>query len=189
MTVVASKFERQENDLYETEAWATRAFCRYFPVAGMKLWEPAAGGHKMADVLREFGGSVITSDIAYYGREHDHMLDFLRDPRPVDLGSVDGIVTNPPYGPRNILATRFVEQALAHCPGLVAMLLTAKFDSGKTRSHLFANNHRFVGKIVLTDRIQWFESDTDGTEDHAWFIWQSERSLPFPSLFYASSDL
>ncbi len=185
MTVVASAFERRPNDLYETEAWATEAFIRFFPVRGSKLWEPAAGNHKMADVLREHGSSVFTSDITTYERQHDAEFDFLSAREGHDV--FDEIVTNPPYGKGNRVAVKFAEKALQRCAGTVGLLLTAKFDSGKTRRHLFADNPRFVAKIVLLDRIQWFEGDNKGTEDHAWYVWGPRPLLRMPpQLLYAA---
>jgi hypothetical protein len=171
MTVVASNYARKENDLYQTEPWATEALLRHFPVRGLTVWEPAAGNHLMADVLKEHGATyVLTSDIVTYDRDHDETFDFLKravdwSPRP------QALITNPPYGKGNRDAVRFAELALERCSGLVALLLTAKFDFGKTRRHLFADNPRFWAKIALVDRIQWFPGDTTGTEDHAWYVW------------------
>lgn len=171
MTVVASNYERKTNDLYETEEWATTAFLRHFSMRGLTVWEPAAGGHKIADVLRAHGATVRTSDITIYGREHDAIFDFLVD-RPHQEPEIDAIVTNPPYGKGNRDAVRFARLALERCDGWVALLLTAKFDFGKTRADLFAKNVRFEAKIALVDRIQWFPGDSSGTEDHAWFVWR-----------------
>jgi hypothetical protein len=58
MTVVASNYARAANDLYQTEPWATEALLRHFPVFGVTVWEPAAGNHLMADVLRERGAKT-----------------------------------------------------------------------------------------------------------------------------------
>ena len=54
---------------------------------------------------------------------------------------------------------------------VIVLLLTAKFDFGKTRADLFRDNPRFTAKIALVDRIQWFPGDSSGTEDHAWYVW------------------
>lgn len=184
MTVVASGYERRANDLYETEAWATRAFTDRFPVEGMAVWEPAAGNHKMAFALRDAGAQVWTSDIVTYDHPHDQVFDFLSDRDDYDV--FDCIVTNPPYGKQNRDAVKFASRALERCAGTVALLLTAKFDSGKTRKRLFADNPRFVAKIVLLDRIQWFEGDGSGTEDHAWYVWGPKPLLRTPpQLLYA----
>jgi hypothetical protein len=167
MTVVASAYARKENDLYQTEPWATRALLRHLSVVGKTVWEPAAGNHLLADVLREAGAKVRTSDIATYDRQHDAIFDFLID-RP---HSVNAIITNPPYGKGNRDAAQFARLSLERCKGWVALLLTAKFDFGKTRVDLFGRNPRFIAKIALLDRIQWFSGETTGTEDHAWYIW------------------
>ncbi len=179
MTVVASKFERQANDLYETEAWATRALLAHYPVAGITAWEPAAGNHKIADVLIEHGAKVTTSDIARYTRDHTMMMDFLQNGGIYPV--CDAIITNPPFGKGNRDAVKFAELALDRCKGMVALLLTAKFDFGKTRKHLFQNNKRFASKIALLDRIQWFPSAMNGTEDHAWFVWGPEGQVNQPA--------
>jgi hypothetical protein len=170
MTVVASNYVRAENDLYQTEPWATEALLRNFPVSErMRVWEPAAGNHLMADVLSEHGAHVLTSDIKVYDRDHDSIFDFLDG--EASLTAAQYIITNPPYGKGNRQAVKFAEKALDRCAGTVALLLTAKFDFGKTRRHLFADNPRFIAKINLIDRIQWFPGDSSGTEDHAWYVW------------------
>ena len=168
MTVTASNYARAANDLYQTEPWATEVLLRHFPVAGLTVWEPAADNHMMADVLREHGASVTTSDLVTYDREHDVERDFFIDHGPTDFGA---IITNPPYGKGNRDAVRFAERALERCDGMVALLLTAKFDFGKTRRHLFQDNRRFLAKIALLDRISWAGNGETGTEDHAWYVW------------------
>lgn len=178
MTVVASKYARAENDLYQTEPWATEALLRNFPLNGRSVWEPAAGNHLMVDVLKEHGASAFSSDIATYDRDHDAQYDFLGTQLPHWPARYDAIITNPPYGKGNRDAVKFAEKALERCSGLVALLLTAKFDFGKTRRHLFADNPRFIAKIHLVDRIQWFEGATTGTEDHAWYVWGGKPTTP-----------
>jgi hypothetical protein len=188
MTVVASKFERKLNDLYSTEKWATEALLRHVNVEGKTVWEPAAGNHLMADVLREAGAIVCTSDIVIYDRPHDFMVDFFVPGAERLLRGQEGqqaIITNPPYGKGNRDAVRFAELALDRCNGLVALLLTAKFDFGKTRQHLFRDNPRFAAKIALVDRIQWFPGATTGTEDHCWLVWGPAAGAPYvPQMFW-----
>lgn len=189
MTVVASNYARKENDLYQTEPWATEALLRHFPVSGMRVWEPAAGNHLMADVLRENGAYVRTSDIATYDREHNEIVDFLTFEASAALWCPDAIITNPPYGKGNRDAVKFAERSLLFCPDIVALLLTAKFDFGKTRSHLFRDNPRFLAKIALVDRIQWFPGDNSGTEDHCWLIWGPASGAPYtPRLIWEGRD-
>lgn len=184
MTVVASGYERKHLDLYETEPWATEALLRHLPVVGKVVWEPAAGNHMMADVFRANGATVRTSDIARYERDHDEIVDFLNFEASAALLCPDAIITNPPYGKGNRDAVRWAERCLLFCPGHVALLLTAKFDFGKTRRHLFADCDRFMAKIALLDRIQWFPGETSGTEDHAWYVWGPVGETHVPRLYW-----
>lgn len=187
MTVVASKYARAENDLYQTEPWVTEALLRHFPVDGLDVWEPAAGNHLMADVLREQAKSVITSDIVRYDRDHDHIYNFLKPKGGWPYS--DAIITNPPYGKGNRDARLFAEYALTRCKGLVALLLTAKFDFGKTRHHLFRDNPRFMAKINLVDRISWTLDGTTGTEDHCWLVWGPATGAPYaPRLYWEGKE-
>lgn len=184
MTVVRSNFPPVKNQLYETEAWATEAILRQMPsIAGRTIWEPAAGNHKIADVLRRHGAKVLTSDIETYDHPHDEIFNFLSDGQSA-CELCDDIFTNPPYGSGNRTAAQFAKKALERCPGYVALLLTAKFDFGKTRLHLFRDNPRFMKKIALTDRIQWFPGDTSGTEDHAWYVWGPAGIHQYATLAY-----
>lgn len=187
MTVVASNYARKENDLYQTEPWATEALLRHFPVHGLTVLEPAAGNHLIADVLKEYGATVITSDIVTYDREHDHLFDFLSDSDAYEVHNA--IITNPPYGKSNRDAVKFARLALERCNGLVALLLTAKFDFGKTRADLFRDNPRFWTKIALVDRIQWFPGDTSGTEDHAWYVWGPKGGVYSPRILWEGREL
>lgn len=187
MTVTASNYARAENDLYQTEPWATEALLRRFPVKHTLVWEPAAGNHLLADVLRDKGAKVFTSDIAVYDRVHDEKFDFLKGAWMGSNGFFDALITNPPYGKCNRDAVRFAELALERCDGLVALLLTAKFDFGKTRRHLFADNKRFRAKIALLDRISWAMNDETGTEDHAWYVWDKPSDLA-PEMFWEGRE-
>lgn len=187
MTVVASNYARKDNDLYQTEPWATEALLRHFPVGRDSwVWEPAAGNHLIADVLLERGATVTRSDIVTYDREHDEILNFFVPgwPDTAFCPPYSHIITNPPYGKGNRDAVKFATLALERCTGVVALLLTAKFDFGSTRTHLFRDNQRFAAKIVLMDRIQWFPGAHGGTEDHAWYVWQREPRSCAPFIIY-----
>ncbi|QIW87621.1 S-adenosyl-L-methionine-dependent methyltransferase [Agrobacterium phage OLIVR4] len=183
MTVVKSKYELKENELYPTETWVSHALFRHIPVAGLYVWEPAAGNHKIADECRRYGARVYTSDIAVYDREHDFVIDFFMMNDPT-LG-FDMIFTNPPYGAQNRTAARFARHALELCDGWVILVLTAKFDSGSSRHDLFRDNPRWHAKIVLTDRISWEGNGKTGTEDHAIFAWRPKwAEVKQPVLIY-----
>jgi len=131
VTVVASGYARAENDLYQTEPWVTRALLWHFPATGMIVWEPAAGNHMMADVLKAQAKYVRTSDLVTYDRAHDFEHDFFGyADNPARGHRLDALITNPPYGKGNRQAVKFCERALDVCGCMVALLLTAKFDFG-----------------------------------------------------------
>lgn len=186
MTVTASNYARKENEFYETEPWVVEALLRVMKDIKGAVWEPAAGNHAIANVLKSHRHKVITSDIATYDVQHDFCCDFFEISKKTKCTT---IITNPPYGKGNRTASRFAEHALELCDGWIALLLTAKFDFGKTRQNLFKNNRRFYGKIALLDRISWTGDGSTGTEDHAWYVWSPSVVFDrpyFPTLFYQS---
>lgn len=135
----------------------------------------------------------------------------LDSPEPVDFlecrvlpdPSVRGIITNPPYDD----AEQFCRHALELTRpfmGWVAMLLRVNFDSAKTRADLFARCPAWAKKIVLTERIVWFEgpvpckrcgatgiiagskckscrgkgeAEHQPSENHAWYVWDWRHQL------------
>ncbi len=196
MTVTKSDYKETENHLYETDYWGTLALLRRISFHGLHIWEPAAGNHKMADILRvcSRAASVTTSDIVDYKRRHDFIWDFTlptNNPFEPNGEPFGAIVTNPPFGNGNRLAAKFCRLALQRCNGIVAMLCTAKFDFGNTRTDLFRDNPRFHCKISLIDRIRWFDHDgsEDGTEDHAWYVWRPVDVPYTPPVIYYEGKL
>jgi hypothetical protein len=148
-----------------------------------KVWEPAPtedGESEIANVLRANGIEVvITRD------------DFLRYTTPPEPG-IQAVITNPPFGYQGRTAVKFIEHAFWLAPVAVIMLLKVDFDSGKTRTHLFKECPIFAGKIVLLDRIVWFNRD-DGereapSDNHAWFIWNANHRGP-PTIHYTKSEI
>lgn len=158
------------------------ALNRCIDVEGI-VWEPSAGNHRIADVYKNRGNRVLTSDIATYNKDHDFILDFLNE--NVLASRFDWIITNPPYGAGNRVAVKYAELALQRADN-VALLLTAKFDFGKTRTHLFRDNPRFHAKINLMDRLSFFHGKT-GTEDHAWYVW-TENANHEPVILYEQNQ-
>src|SRR5262249_20684417 len=81
--------------------------------------------------------------------------------------------TNPPYGERKRgeLAVAFIEHALTLDIPRIALLLRVDFDSALTRRHLFADEPRFAGKLILLNRIKWFDGPSSPSDNHAWFLW------------------
>jgi hypothetical protein len=174
-----SEYPRKDRDLYETPEYATLVLAPH--LRGIKTaWEPACGGGKMVKPLRKLGLAVKATDIA-------SGVDFLTTTR---IPTVDAIITNPPGGSRGGMAEAFIRRALGLMESkrcrLVAMLLRIDFDSGKTRHDLFGDCPWWGMKLVLTERIVWFEPPIAGpSENHAWYIWsRRHKGSPTISYFY-----
>jgi hypothetical protein len=102
---------------------------------------------------------------------------------------VDAVATNPPFGQGGRLACQFIAHALELVP-VVAMLLRIDFDSGKTRTNLFRDCPAFAHKIVLLDRIVWFEREgaPGPSENHCWMIWNKQHRGPATISYARKSD-
>jgi hypothetical protein len=146
----------------------------------------------MVEALQMVGYHVTQSDIEPDIAGGGGGVDFLTT-SALPLGCT-GIVTNPPFGERGVLALRFLEHALEltkPANGFVAMLLRVDYDSAKTRTHLFRDCPAFAKKVNLLDRIVWFADLPPGVEraapkeNHSWYVWD-HRHVGAPTIAYAS---
>lgn len=165
MSQRASGYERRPNEDYPTPAWVAAVIAGYLRGRALYVWEPAAGNSAFAKALAAHGFKVdMTAG------------DFLQHATPPH-DRIDAIATNPPYGDdrRADLARAFIRHALSLKIRTVAMLLRVDFDSGKTRVDLFRDCPAFAGKIILLDRIKWFDGPSSPSDNHAWFIWDRQH--------------
>jgi hypothetical protein len=192
-----TSYARVERDLYPTPQWVVAALAEHVELGGLAVWEAACGDGRMVAALRAAGCTqVYATDVVDRGAGQDAVLDFLSAQTPKLAYNL--IVTNPPFGQGGKLATAFIAAGLARITGkpgaLLALLLPCDFDSAKTRARYFADCPHFVGKIVLRQRIVWFErsdgADAAPKENHAWFIWQRSllRTRRPPLLLYAPAN-
>lgn len=173
-----SGYARQPDEKYCSPPWIVDALGEVVALAGLTVWEPAAGDGDLADALRANGSTVWESDQALSDRRSGLLpgVDFLTTQFPP---SVDAIVTNPPFGIGGRLAVAFAERGLAlmRAPGgprLLALLLAADFDSASGRAHLFADCPEFAVKLVLLRRIRWFDGPSGPSTNHMWAIWRRD---------------
>jgi hypothetical protein len=174
----ASGFARRPGEDYPTPAWVAAVIAAYLRRAHVTdVWEPAAGDGGLAAALRLQGFKVVATGGDFLARQ--------APPEP----DLDAIITNPPYGEdkRAALAGDFIRHALVLEVRVVAMLLRVDFDSGKTRKALFRDCRWFGGKIVLLDRIKWFDGPSSPSDNHAWFVWDRERASGDPWIRYAEA--
>jgi hypothetical protein len=69
----------------------------------------------------------------------------------------------------------------------VAMLLRNDFDSAITRQHLFRHEPRFAFKLILLNRIKWFDGPSSPSDNHAWFVFFQDNT-ELPTIRYVSKD-
>jgi hypothetical protein len=187
-------YERVDKDLYPTrERWVTEALLAHIDLAGLVVWEPAAGEGDMAKVLKASSAArIYCSDVVDRGYPLDALHDFTSPSSPDPGIRFDAIITNPPFGLRAATAEAFIEAGLRHIAkgGLLALLLPTDFDSAGRRRPLFHGCPWFAARISLTRRIVWFERP-DGQreapkENHCWFVWQRTalRISTAPAMLY-----
>jgi hypothetical protein len=190
-------YARVERDLYPTPHWVVDTLAEYVDLTGLTVWEPACGDGRMVEALRLQGcARVHASDIVDHGGRQDEALDFLSDQEPKHESPPDLICTDPPFGQGGRLATAFIEVGMRRLPvgAMLALLLPCDFDSAKTRARYFGDCRYFVAKIVLRERIVWFQR-SDGIreapkENSAWFLWERSplRVLRPPIILYAPAN-
>lgn len=167
-------------DYFPTPPWATRALVEKLSgtLAGPHtVWEPAAGGGHMAEVLRETN-EVFASDVHDYGIGHavgsfvGAGVDVARSPwgRPADW-----IITNPPFK----LAAEFVSRAVHEARVGCAMLVRTSFLEGVDRHRkLYAGSvlrprwvFQFAGRVPMTEG-RW-DPEAKTATAYAWMVWLS----------------
>lgn len=124
--------ERQNEDYYATDPIAAELLLQIEDLdKNIPIWECSAGENHLANVFKQNGYTVRTSDIIKR-TETTEVLDFLSD----EVTDWNGnIITNPPYS----LASKFVEKAMSiiHNGNKCIMFLKLQFMEGKTRKKLF----------------------------------------------------
>ena len=168
--------EREENDYYATSPKAVELLLEKEKFAH-KIWECAAGEDHIANVLRNQGYEVRSTDIIDR-TGHTEILDFLK----TDEKYEGDVITNPPYK----YAQEFVEHALDSIRdgNKVAMYLKLTFLEGKNRQKLF-NQKNLKTVYVMAGRMGCakngdFRNKEEQTESgavaFAWFVWEKGYS-------------
>lgn len=182
MTRGSSGYARVPAELYQTPAWVLDALVEHLPIAHLTIWEPACGEGQLVRAMERHLATVRATDLHDNGfaDAYSTSMDFLSVTG--SLQNHDGIITNPPYGPRGTLAAAFIRQGLYMIAerGFMALLLPIDFDNAKSRRDVFADCPAYCAKVSLTKRIKWFDLPPEPgkkkqgpTENHAWFIWEN----------------
>jgi hypothetical protein len=170
----SSGYNRVDDDQYETPAEPVIALIPQ--LEGISCaWDPCnRGSGKLIAVLRAHGVNAVGTG-----------EDFLTVTKPP--ADVDAIVTNPPYGVQGRLAEAFIAHALELMP-FTALLLRNDFDSAKSRQRLFRYNPHFACKLVLLDRIRFFEGPSSPSDNHAWFLFDRGHRGPAVIQYVSNTD-
>lgn len=168
-------------DYFPTPPFATRALlCDVLRVKpgewGSLVWEPAAGGGHMSEVLKEFGAKVWTSDVHDYGNL-DAVGSFVGE--GADVANCprhpDWVITNPPFN----LALDFALRGLDETMIGVALLLRSVWSEGGDRyRRLFSVNPpstiaQFCDRVPMV-KGRWDPKANTATS-YAWFVWDWRR--------------
>jgi hypothetical protein len=174
----------RSDDVYETPAVAVQALLRHVQLPH-QLWEPAAAGGCIVDVLRAAGHQVIGSDLVDHGRpDFFARRDFLLEYKVPD--GCEGICTNPPFK----LAEQFVAHALHLCPRVTMLLRLAFYEAGtgKQKKHRLrarvldeippARILVFRRRLPMMHRREWKGRKANSRMAFAWFVWDRAHVGP-----------
>jgi len=164
--------ERQVDDYYATAPEAGEWLLKIEDFGNSMIWECASGENHLANVFKNHGYVVRTSDIIKRTPTTE-VLDFLNCKTKFD----GHIITNPPYK----FAKEFVEKAiqLVTTGHKVCMFLKVQFLEGKTRKELFKKYP--PQKIwVSSSRIMCAKNGDfnslkvsgGSAVAYAWFVWE-----------------
>jgi hypothetical protein len=134
----------------------------------MNCWEPAAGEGHMAEVLAEYFGRVIATDIHDYGYG-EAAVDFLAEAVKRDC---DWVITNPPFRDRTV---PFVLKALEQARVGVAMFMRLQWLENPRRYELVFRDHPPTLVSIFAERVplhkdRW-EPEGDTLTAYCWLVW------------------
>lgn len=168
--IVVSGQDRAEHDFYATPPEAVK-FLLNVEKFDVNIWECASGQNHIADVLKEYGYNVRTSDIVKRTPITEQM-DFLSCEEKEWDGS---ICSNPPF----TMAKEFVKKSLSLVKDgqKVAMFLRLQFLDGLNRYELFKDNppkriHVFSRRVRCAKDGDFSSYKYGGVQSNAWFVWE-----------------
>lgn len=171
---MAQRIEAADSlDDFPTPPWATRALLEHViadcgPFNKMICLEPACGVGHMAKPLTEYFYQVQSSDIHAYG--YGEVANFLT--APIQAGSVDWVITNPPFR----LAEDFVKRALLVANRGVAILARTVFIESVGRYREIFERTPPARFAQFTERVPMVKGRLDAkvstATGYAWIVWE-----------------
>ncbi|MHB0769847.1 class I SAM-dependent methyltransferase [Bradyrhizobium sp. 1.29L] len=183
--VMAQRIEAADSlDNFPTPPWATRALMEHViadagPFRKLSCLEPACGAGHMARPLKEYFGKVKASDIHAYG--YGSVADFLS--APIQAGSVDWVITNPPFR----LAEDFIKRARIVARHGVAILARTVFLESVGRYREIFEQSPPAKFAQFTERVPMVKGRLDAKAStatgYAWIVWE-KREAEAPRLMW-----
>lgn len=159
---------RAEYDYYATDPMAAKLLLNVERF-NKNVWECASGENHLADVFKQYGYNVRTSDIVRRTASTE-VLDFLKC---CEKWNGD-IVTNPPFN----CCLDFVKKALSIVPKghKVAMFLRLQFLESMERWEFFRESPPKVvyvsSKRIKCGKNGVFNTESSSIAAYAWFVWE-----------------
>lgn len=155
-------------DFYPTPEWATYALIDNECFKG-DIWECACGDGSMAEVLKETGNEIISTDL--YDRGYGQSgTDFLTSSR-----RSKNIITNPPFHS----AESFVAKGIELAESKFALLLRLAFLESANRANTIFLRNPPSRVWVFSERITFYPKNVEkkgsGTTAYAWFVWDKSH--------------
>lgn len=171
--------KRRPHDFYPTPIPTIEAFLDIFPLRGIEVLEPGAGGGNIIKTLQKYGDFTIDAvEIRPEEKENLQQLGanvIIGDYLSMNIDKkYDLIIGNPPFGQ----AIEFVERSLELLkPGgmLIFLLRTAFMESDQRFTFWQQPKHQIAGLYTLHKRPSFTGHGTDATS-YSWFVWQPDSN-------------
>ncbi len=154
---------RRKNDFYPTPSWATEVLLDYCPELHRNskgLVEPCAGDSAIADVLRPYFTSTLTTDI-----DPTRNVDMTADARTLVVSSDKTVITNPPFNQAIEIVQNFVQSGARS-----AFLLRLSFLEPTEARGKWLSDNPPRGLIILP-RISFTGDGKTDSVTCAWMLW------------------
>lgn len=184
--VMAQRTEARDSpDDFPTPPWATRALIEHVltdkrTLAAQTCLEPACGAGHMARVLKEYFSQVDYADAYDYG--YGPIRDFLS--HPMELNSVDWVITNPPFR----LGEEFVTRALKIARRGVAILARTVFIESVGRYRNIFERTPPTKFAQFAERVPMIKGRLDRkattATGYAWLVWEKWCASADPRLMW-----
>ena len=164
--------QRHPEDFYPTHPAITKMLLDREELDG-NIWEPACGRGDMSQVFIDNGYDVLSTDLIDRGYGEGG-IDFLADDQISRFGSVDNIITNPPFK----FALDFVLQAKKIARKKICILNETMFLDGIKRYEMWMDKefplktmYQFSGRVVFR-KNEVADQSQSGLIPWAWFVFE-----------------